>query len=141
MKKNSYEFSIKKSFMANILTEPRVSLNSVELLALFRRLGWRVLSACTSKKVKFASRLKQLNGFAMHLLRVTKHHGSEFTVNYLKASQLAVQKRIGKNGVKSLRDINPDYPFPRLASSGLPKVIPLGDRRAILSGNEFVTRW
>jgi hypothetical protein len=139
--KHYYEFSVKNSFRSNVLTEARVSLNSIELLALFRRLGWRLLSACTSKKVKFSSRLKQLNNFGVHLLRMTRHHGAAYTVNYLKAAQLAVQKRIGKNGVKSLNEINPDYPFPRLSSSGLPVVIPLGDRRAILSGNEFIIRW
>jgi len=72
---------------------------------------------------------------------MTRHHGPVYTVNYLKAAQLAVQKRIGRNGVKSLNEINPDFPFPRLSSSGLPQVIPLGDRRAILSGNEFIIRW
>lgn len=140
-KKEITWFSLSKAFRSNIVTEARVSLNSIELLALFRRIGWRVLSACTSKKVKFSSRLKQLNGFAMHILRMTRHHGVAYSVNYLKASQLAVQKRLGNQGVKSLRDINPDYPFPRLTSSRLPSVIPLGDRRAILSGNVFVIRW
>lgn len=70
-----------------------------------------------------------------------KHHGELTTIKYLKASQLSVQKAIGKDRIKSLRDIEADLPLPRLTTSGLPRIIPLGDRRAILSGSPSVIRW
>lgn len=70
-----------------------------------------------------------------------KHHGELTTIKYLKASQLSVQKAIGKDRINSLRDIEPDLPLPRLTSSKLPRIIPLGDRRAILSGSPSVIRW
>jgi len=63
-----------------------------------------------------------------------------YTVKYLKSCQLALQKRISKDMISSLREIEPDLPFPRLTSSRLPRIIPLADRRAILSGNAFTIR-
>lgn len=91
-------------------------------------------------KVKFANRLVQLHNFGKYILIMRKHHGAAFAVGYLKACQLAVQKRIGEDRIGSLRDINPDLPFPRLTTSGLPRFIPLRDRRAILNGSESVIR-
>jgi hypothetical protein len=70
-----------------------------------------------------------------------KHHGPVYVVKYLKSCQLALQKRISGERIKSLNEIDPDYPFPRLTRSSLPRIIPLADRRAILSGNAFVTRF
>jgi hypothetical protein len=70
-----------------------------------------------------------------------KHHGATYTVKYLKTCQLALQKRISGDRIKSLREIEPDLPFPRLTTSGLPRIIPLVDRRSILSGNTFVIRY
>jgi hypothetical protein len=69
-----------------------------------------------------------------------KHHGVSTTVKYLKASQLAIQKAIAKDRIGSLRDLEPDLPLPRLSRSSLPRYIPLGDRRAILSGSGSVIR-
>jgi hypothetical protein len=69
-----------------------------------------------------------------------KHHGSVFVIKYLKACQLAVQKAIAKNPMKSLNEIEPDLPLPRLATSGLPRIIPLRDRRAIMNGHSSCIR-
>lgn len=69
-----------------------------------------------------------------------KHHGAMYTVKYLKSCQLALQKRISGDHISSLRDIESDLPFPRLTRSSLPRIIPLADRRSILSGNTFVIR-
>lgn len=70
-----------------------------------------------------------------------KHHGALTTVKYLKVCQLALLKRISKDRITSLRDIDPDLPLPRLTRSSLPRIIPLCDRRAILAGNTFVIRY
>jgi hypothetical protein len=68
-----------------------------------------------------------------------KHHGQVFAVKYLKACQLAVQKAIAGNPFRSLNEIEPDLPLPRLSTSGLPRIIPLRDRRAIMSGSASTT--
>jgi len=61
-------------------------------------------------------------------------------VKYLKACNLAISKVIAGQGFKSLRDIEPNLPLPRLSSSGLPRIIGKLDRRSILSGNTKVIR-
>lgn len=70
-----------------------------------------------------------------------KHHGEVYTVKYLKSSQLALFKAIAGNPFKTLRELEPDLPLPRLTTSGLPRFIPLEDRRAILSGNSATIRF
>jgi hypothetical protein len=75
------------------------------------------------------------------IFRMIKNHGEVQTVKYLKACQLAIQKAIAKNKFISLREIEPDLPLPRLTTSGLPRIIPLSDRRPILNGNPSVIRW
>jgi len=118
-----------------------VSLNnSFELLGLIRKIGWRLVATCFSGTVNLSSRSVQAYNFGKYLLRMRKHHGETFTVSYLKASQLAIQKQIGKDRIKSLRDLVPDLPLPRLTSSALPRFIPLRDRRAICSGSVSVIR-
>lgn len=91
--------------------------------------------------MNLSNRSIQAYNFGKYILRMRKHHGELFTVSYLKASQLAVQKQIGKDRIKSLRDLVPDLPLPRLTSSALPRFIPLKDRRAICSGSPSVIRW
>jgi len=71
---------------------------------------------------------------------MVKNHGSLTTIKYLKASQLAIQKAIAKDKIKSLREIDPSLPHPRLTRTGLPVFIPLSDRRAIISGSTSIIR-
>jgi len=79
--------------------------------------------------------------FSVFLIRMAKHHGGTYTVKYLKSCQLAIQKRIAGNPFKSLSELEPDLPLPRLSSCGLPAVIPRADRRLILAGSPSVIRW
>lgn len=135
-------FSVRSIFKDGLITPAMVTLgNSIELPALAKRLGFRLLSAAAPRKVKYSSRLRQLMTFTSMILNMVKHHGSKTTVMYLKACQLAVQKRIAGDKIKSLRDLQPDLPLPRLTTSKLPRVIPLRDRRLICSGSPFVIRW
>jgi len=141
MKKNTIFFSVYKSFRDNLITNPMVSLgNFIELPGLIKRLGWRLLSASFPKLTKFNGRLRQLHNFSLHLLKMSKHHGPVYTVKYLKSAQLAISKAIAGNPFKTLRELEPDLPLPRLSTCGLPSVIPRGDRRAILSGSSSVIR-
>lgn len=70
-----------------------------------------------------------------------KHHGQKYVVLYLKACQLALQKKVAADRIDSLRDINSDLPLPRLSTSRLPRFIPLADRRAISRGSASTIRW
>jgi len=135
-------FSITKAFKDIMCSGGMVSLdNSFELSVLFRRLGWRLLSASfPAKKVKFTSRLRTMGNFAKHLLSLRRRHGSMFVVKYLKASQLAVQKFIAGTPLTSLREVGGDLPFRRLDSRGLPMVIPYVDRKLIAAGSPSVIR-
>jgi len=70
-----------------------------------------------------------------------KHHGEVYTVKYLKVCLLVSQKVLCGEEVRTLRELEPNLPFPRLSRSGLPKVIPLADRRSMLSGNQFIIQY
>jgi hypothetical protein len=135
-------FSIVNSFRDNVRHEPMVSLNNpFELLALVNKIGFRVILACFNTPVKITKRQNLLVSFTMYLFKMNKNHGEMYTVKYLKSCTLAIQKTISKDVVKTLRELEPTYPLPRLSTSGLPRVIPLVDRRAILSGNVEITRY
>lgn len=140
--KNIKLFSIKKSFKDYMETNSLVSLgNSFELPVLVRNISHRLVYACFPGLVKPSSRTRQIYNFSKYLLNMNKHHGSVFTVKYLKACQLAMQKAVAGSPVQSLRELEPDLPLPRLTSSGLPRYIPRMDRRSILSGSQCVIRW
>jgi hypothetical protein len=69
-----------------------------------------------------------------------KNHGSLHVVQYLKGCHLAIQKFIAGQPVNSLKELNGPGVYPRL-KSGLPKFIPLADRRLISKLNASVTRY
>jgi hypothetical protein len=69
-----------------------------------------------------------------------QNHGATFTIKWMKASYVAIQKELGQNGLKSLREINSDIPLPALAGR-LPRIIPVADRALIKSGNVTVIRF
>lgn len=115
--------------------------NSFELSVLFKRIGWRVISACFSRKGKLPSRIRFLKSFLQHLLKLKRVYGSIYVVRYLKACQLAVQKVIAGTPVSSLKEVGGDLPFPRLDRSGLPRVIPVYDRRLIKGGSTSIVRY
>jgi hypothetical protein len=116
--------------------------NSIELPALYRKFGWRfLLISFRSKGMgKLTSRLRLLQNFAKYILIMVKRHDSEYAVKYLKASQLAVQRAVAGKPCSSLREIEPDLPLPRLSRSGLPVIISLADRRAIIAGSPSTIR-
>jgi hypothetical protein len=147
MKQTNYKSSSSWKLISNLvrptaLVGSMVSLdNPLGLSVLFNRIGWRIISACSDRKVKLSKRLVILHNFIGYLLQMRKHHGATVVVKYLKASQLAVQKQLGKDKVTSLKELEPGLPLPRLTRSSLPRIIPLADRRAIGSGNVFVIRF
>lgn len=110
--------------------------------ALFKKLGFRIFGACFPLKGKYSSRLRQLHAFLVHIQNMNRHHGPAHVVKYLKTSQLAIQKAIAGTPVSSLNQLDPSLPFPGLATCGLPKFIPVRDRRLILcNSSPSVIRW
>jgi hypothetical protein len=66
-------------------------------------------------------------------LKLNKNHGPTFVVKYLKASQLALQKKVAGQALGSLRELEPDLPLPGLSRGGLPLIIGTRHRRALSS--------
>jgi len=71
---------------------------------------------------------------------MNKNHGPVYTVKYLKACQLSIQKKLAGQPFSSLREIEPDYNFPRLSKSGLPSVIKTRDRSSICNNSYRIIR-
>jgi hypothetical protein len=71
---------------------------------------------------------------------MNRKHGGKYVVSYLKFSQLAIQKAIAGNKLSSLKEVEPSLNLPRLCS-GLPRYIPISDRRAIKSQSVSVIRF
>lgn len=78
--------------------------------------------------------------FSTYLAVMNRRHGSEFVVKYLKASNLALSRFLAGNPVKTLRELEPDLPLPRLTKSGLPVIIGTRDRRSLHSKSHKVIR-
>lgn len=97
-----------------------VALESENFLAILMNFSWKLVSLIIHRNRKVTNKLKVFYRFGNYLVFLNKKHGSLFTVKYLKASLLAIQRAIAGNRVKSLREIEPDLNLPRLSTSGLP---------------------
>lgn len=89
---------------------------------------------------RLAFRANCAKNFFGFLLFLQKEHGSTFTIKWLKAGYVAIQKELGQNGMTTLRDIDPSLPLPRLAGR-LPRIIPVSDRNSIKNGDVTVIRF
>lgn len=69
---------------------------------------------------KVTNKLRVYHRFVLYLLFLNRKHGTTYVVKYLKASLLAIQKVIAGTPFKSLSEIEPDLPLPRLSKGGLP---------------------
>jgi hypothetical protein len=85
-----------------------------------------------------ASRASVTKNFLMLVLKLNKNHGSDFTIKWLKACYVALQKALGDDRLSSLRDLEPGLPLPRLIH-GFPAVIGSKDRDLIRKGHSGVT--
>lgn len=100
--------------------------------------AWRLFTVCTGK-LQVSARLRSFNKFLELLLKVYRHHGSSYVIKWLKASHMAVQRKLSSKPMTSLREIEPDLPLPGLIN-GLPKFIGTVDRKAIRSGHPGTIR-
>jgi len=111
-----------------------ISLESVKAFNEFlMKYSFKVIKLIIPKNSKVVNKVRLFHNFGKYLLFLNKHHGSLFVVKYLKASQLAIQRKLAGQPFSSLREIEPDLNLPRLASCGLPAIIGSRDRQAILS--------
>lgn len=127
--------------VANSLGIERVLFRLPGLADLVRGFGWRVVSFVFPNRVRFTRRLLQLVRFSSYCYRMYKVHGPTQVVKYLKASQLALQKAIGKDEIESLRGLDDSVLKSRITRSGLPVYIPSRDRKLIMAGATSIIRW
>lgn len=133
---------MKETFKFRNYTKQLLSSNIVTMFSLSnpKRL-LRVISAVSRKiistavgKTRVAPRLRRFNKFVMLLIKFNKHHGTAFTIKWIKACHLAVQRKLSSRPCRSLRDIEPNLPCPRLIN-GLPTFIGTMDRKQIRLGH------
>jgi len=147
MEKYNYKNSISRSFFVNLKLYKSVyeagsmiSLsNEKHLKLVLRDIGWRILQVIT-QNTKETNRIRMMHNFAVFIIKFNKNHGDIMTTKYLKACQLAIQKKIAGQPLSSLREIEPNLPLPRLSKSGLPVCIKLSDRASIANGSLTIIR-
>nr|UPW42091.1 MAG: putative RNA dependent RNA polymerase [Xinjiang mito-like virus 79] len=138
---------LRKSFLSNFKlykdiykAGTMISLsNEYHLMSVLKEIGYRIVTL-SLLSTKETSRFRMLHNFAKFLVKMTKNHGDVYTVKYLKASQLCIQKKLAGQPFKSMREVEPDYNLPRLSKSGLPVIIKLQDRAAICNDSLRITR-
>lgn len=113
--------------------------NEKHLKLVVRSIGWRILRTIF-QTTKETNRIRMMHNFAIFIIKFNKNHGEIMTTKYLKACQLAIQKKIAGQPFSSLREIEPNLPLPRLSKSGLPVCIKLSDRASIVRGSLTVIR-
>jgi hypothetical protein len=116
-----------------------ISLGEPKGFLAFFRHSWRIISLSTKKK-EVLSRVRLFYRFASYLLVMRKHHGDNYTIQYLKIAQLAVQKKVAGEPLKSMRELAPDLGLPRLSHAGLPAIIRSRDARMILLHSPSLVR-
>lgn len=100
----------------------------------------KIVSLSLGRSGSISERVRISYNFMNQIIRMNKHHGSSFTIKWLKCNQVALQKVIGNNGISSLRALEPNIPLPRLIN-GFPAVINRRDRQLIRDGNYGILRF
>jgi hypothetical protein len=113
--------------------------NEKHLKLVLKNIGWRIVTLCLLS-TKETSRFRMLHNFGSFIIKMNRNHGEVYTVKYLKACQLAIQKKLAGQPFSSLREIEPDYNFPRLSKSGLPSIIKTVDRASICNNSYRIIR-
>jgi hypothetical protein len=130
-----------KAIIARIQRESSsLSLRNEQLLRKYLNLhAWKLFSLALGK-VQVSSKLRQFNKFLDIVLKTYRHHGSDYTITYLKNCHVCIQRKLSSNPMHSLRELSPSLPMPRLVN-GLPKFIGSVDRAAIRAGDHKTIRY
>jgi len=97
-----------------------ISLGDPKGFLAFFRNSWRIVSL-SIRKNEVLTRVRLFYRFGNYLLVMNSHHGSAYTIQYLKVAQLSIQKKVAGDPLKSMRELCPDLPLPRLCRAGLPR--------------------
>jgi len=131
--KHNNKLSYFRNYTRQLLSSNIVTMFSLSkersLLRVLHRVAPKLLRVALTK-TKVAPRLRRFNKFLQLMMKFYRHHGAAFTIKWLKACHLAVQRKISSKPCKSLRDIEPNLPCPRLIN-GLPSFIGTIDRSLI----------
>lgn len=135
----------KKLTVANVAKVGAVKLvsplNPNRFRCVFSNLSWRLVAVSLMRRGrKVHTRIRVFSKFSLLMLSITRRHGVAYLIKYLKACQLAIQKAVAGQPLKSLRELEPTLPVHKLTSTGLPTWIGTRDRRAILGGSVPVIR-
>jgi len=137
----------KRSVLLNMLAGSwddikMISLTNSNGLGLLRFYLRMVIPLSMAKSLKDVSGKMWLTArFISYLVSLYHKHGPSYVVTYLKLNQLAISRAIGRQPLGTLRELDDKYIHRRLSRSGLPRFIPVGDRKRILSGSSRTIRY
>jgi hypothetical protein len=100
----------------------------------------KILILSFNKVSGIRGRLVIANNFIQFVFKMNKNHGSTFTIKWLKACTVSLQKWLGDDKVGSLRDLEPNLPLPRVIN-GCPSIINRQDRSLMKNGNVSIIRF
>lgn len=123
MRKTKIKFKFPSYFLYKALLKDGqrlVALENENFLAIILRFAWKITMLTIKRDRKVTPKVRVFFQLAKYLIVLNKRSGSLFVVKYLKASLLSIQRAIAGSPMKSLREIEPDLPLPRLSKSGLP---------------------
>jgi len=124
------------------------SLQVVKLLTLSRESNSRTLlpamakanSLSLSRTEGLRVRVRITSNFLNSILKISKHHGIAYTLRWVKANHVALQKYLAGDRLKSLRSLEPTLPLPRLIN-GCPAIINKQDRKLMREGHVGIQRY
>jgi hypothetical protein len=131
------EFKIKFNSASRVVRKSKLLTISPKLASSLRYNLRQMLYLAFGKKRMLLTRTRQVFDFLNFLVKMKENHGVNFTVAWMKACYVALQKSLGKDNMKSLRDLDPELPLPRLIN-GVPSIIGSLDRDQIRRGNQKV---
>lgn len=138
-----YIFNINPKSLKRLVVDTPKSMFSLkdpkQFLSIFGKYSWKI-SSILFRKVKVANRVVTIHNFGQFVFKMNRCHGTSFTIKWLKASSVALQRFLAGSPYKSLRDAEPSMPLPRL-HNGIPFIIGSQDRRSIRNGNVSVIRF
>nr|UPW42279.1 MAG: putative RNA dependent RNA polymerase [Xisha Islands farmland mitovirus 2] len=100
----------------------------------------KIISLSMGRTTGLRNRLVIASRFIQLVLTLKKDHGADFTVKWLKACYVAIQKAQAGDNLTSLRALEPGLPLPRLVN-GIPAFIGPKDRHYIKEGHVNVIRF
>jgi hypothetical protein len=122
-----------------VIREKMLPMSKLSLDRL-KKLLPKILILCFDSLVGFQGRLLIANNFLQFIFKMKKNHGSPFTIKWLKACSVSLQKWLGGDKLKSLREIEVNLPLPRLVN-GCPAIINRMDRFSMKKGDIRIIRF